>query len=54
MTPGYDPVRLLLYGLIPLLAINAATWMLYTHQPYVAAMWGFALIGALVSLRRMA
>lgn len=49
-----DPMRLLLFALIPLLALNSVLWQVYTHQPFIASCWGGALVLVLFYARRLA
>lgn len=49
---GADQTKLLLWPLMPLLAVNAATWKFYTGNGIVAAIWFIAFIACIFWARK--
>lgn len=48
----YDPTRMVLWVLMPLLGLNAALWGLYTRLPLMACVWFAAFVMSIGLLRR--
>lgn len=47
-----DPSRLIFWPLMPLLAVNAATWKFYTGNGWMAALWFVLFIGCIFWARK--